>query len=330
MISNKIAISGACGFVGSNLFSALNSSKQYLAIGFGNYSRYYDVKLKENRVAALLENARDKILRWDLREGIPDLGSPPDIFIHLAAQPGVRESLRDPMAYEENNIRAFVHVLEYCRMNNVKHLIYASSSSVYGLSTCLPFSEDDPCDRPASFYGATKKSNELMAHSYASCFGLPCTGLRFFTVYGPWGRPDMAYFSFAKAIMDNKPITLHGGGEFSRDFTYIDDIVAGIVAVMKGGPPSPDVMGVPHKVYNLGNDRPEKVLTLVRYLEESLGKKAIVETSNLPLGDIAHTWANIDRMKKDFEWNPKVGLREGIERFATWFLDYHGYKKGGN
>ena len=185
MIFNKIVISGSSGFVGSKLLSQLNHLNGCFSKGFDNYSRYYDVKLKEDRVAALLENTRDKVLRWDLREGVPDLGSPPDIFIHLAAQPGVRESLRDPMAYEENNIRAFVHVLEYCRRNNVKHLIYASSSSVYGLSTRLPFSEDDPCDRPASFYGATKKSNELMAHSYASCFGLPCTGLRFFTVYGP-------------------------------------------------------------------------------------------------------------------------------------------------
>lgn len=326
----SVIVSGAFGFVGASLFSndyfCLNSAN----LAVDNLSEYYDVNLKYKRAIRLLGSFWNTAQRIDLREPFGNFGSsPPDIFIHLAAQPGVRESLRDPMAYEENNIKAFINVLEYCRKNKVKHLIYASSSSVYGQSTRLPFSEDDPCDRPASFYGATKKANELMAHSYASCFGLPCTGLRFFTVYGPWGRPDMAYFSFAKAIMEDKPITLHGGGEFSRDFTYIDDIVAGIIAVMNGGPPQPDSFGVPHRIYNLGNDHPEKVLTLVSYLEESLDKKAIVETSSLPLGDVPHTWANIDRMKNDFGWSPKVGLREGIDRFAKWFLEYHGYKKGG-
>ena len=327
----RIVISGAAGFIGSLLCSKINSYGSFQAMCFDNFSSYYDFRLKINRFNFFLESGQDNISfrKIDLCNNFYRENHDFDFFIHLAAQPGVRESLRDPMAYEENNIKAFVNVLEYCRHNKVKHLIYASSSSVYGQSTRLPFSEDDPCDRPASFYGATKKANELMAHSYASCFGLPCTGLRFFTVYGPWGRPDMAYFSFAKAIMEGKPITLHGGGEFSRDFTYIDDIVAGIMAVVNGGPPQPDSLGVPHRIYNLGNDHPEKVLTLVSYLEESLGKKAIVETSNLPLGDVPHTWANIDRMKKDFGWSPKVGLREGIDRFAKWFLEYHGYKKGG-
>ncbi len=327
----RIVISGAAGFIGSLLCSKINSYGSFQAMCFDNFSSYYDFRLKINRFNFFLESGQDNIFfrKIDLCNNFYRENHDFDFFIHLAAQPGVRESLRDPMAYEENNIKAFVNVLEYCRHNKVKHLIYASSSSVYGQSTRLPFSEDDPCDRPASFYGATKKANELMAHSYASCFGLPCTGLRFFTVYGPWGRPDMAYFSFAKAIMEGKPITLHGVGEFSRDFTYIDDIVAGIMAVVNGGPPQPDSLGVPHRIYNLGNDHPEKVLTLVSYLEESLGKKAIVETSNLPLGDVPHTWANIDRMKKDFGWSPKVGLREGIDRFAKWFLEYHGYKKGG-
>jgi UDP-glucuronate 4-epimerase len=326
----KIFVSGGAGFIGSLVLYKLFDGAQNHLEALDNFSSYYDSVLKAKRFDFFLEDQK-KVVFYKKNINDMHLGDLKDIdvFIHLAAQPGVRESLRDPMAYEENNIKAFVNVLEYCRHNKVKHLIYASSSSVYGQSTRLPFSEDDPCDRPASFYGATKKANELMAHSYASCFGLPCTGLRFFTVYGPWGRPDMAYFSFAKAIMEDKTITLHGGGQFSRDFTYIDDIVEGIIAVMNGGPPKPDSLGVPHRIYNLGNDHPEKVLTLVSYLEESLGKKAIIETSNLPLGDVPHTWANIDRMKKDFGWSPKVGLREGIDRFAKWFLDYHGYKKCG-
>ncbi len=325
----KISLTGAGGLIGSKLLQVIIDSSLFDVIGIDNFSMYYSVKLKEDRTEALLGKYKRVIHRIDLCDGVPEVGFPPDVFIHLAAQPGVRESLRDPLAYEQNNLRAFVNVLEYCRKNKVNHLIYASSSSVYGQSLQLPFSESDPSDRPASFYGATKKANELMAHSYSSCFGLPCTGLRFFTVYGPWGRPDMAYFSFAKAIMEGKPITLHGKGEFSRDFTYIDDIVAGIISVMKSGPPQTDSLGVPHRIYNLGNDHPEKVLTLVSCLEKSLGKKAMVETSNLPLGDVPHTWANIGLMQKDFGWRPKVDLHEGIDRFAKWFLEYHGYKKEG-
>ena len=331
----RILVTGAAGFIGSHLlktllesvlarfpFSPFSSISDDFVVGFDNYSSYYSPELKRSRVNALG-------LEQTIREGnlcmISENWNPVerfDVVVHLAAQPGVRESLRDPFAYQKKNIAGFLNVLEYCRDNKAGYLIYASSSSVYGLSDQMPFTENDPCDCPASFYGATKRANEMMAYSYSVCHGLPCTGLRFFTVYGPWGRPDMAYFGFADQIMHGDPISLYGKGELSRDFTFVDDIVRGILAVIQKGPPRKDPKGVPHRIYNLGNDKPEKVITLVNLLEAHLGRSANKVYTDLPKGDVPHTWANIDKMKSDFGWSPKVSLAEGIKRFSDWYLGF--------
>lgn len=332
----RILITGAAGFIGSSLlrtfknFISINLpkkpflSKSHFVCGVDNYSSYYLPQYKRARVQSL--GLADDIIEFDLCNVSLDRISIDgfDVVIHLAAQPGVRESLLDPFAYQKNNIEAFLNILEYCRKKKVSHLIYASSSSVYGQSDQMPFDETDPCDRPASFYGATKRANELMAHSYSACHGLPCTGLRFFTVYGPWGRPDMAYFGFAERIMKGEPISLHGDGELSRDFTFVDDIVEGILAVLHNGQPPPGPEGVRHRIYNLGNDKPEKVSTLVALLESNLGRSANKIYTQLPKGDVPHTWANINRMRSDLGWSPKISLTEGIKNFSEWFLDWSG------
>lgn len=324
----KILITGAAGFIGSTLIGkllgsgAVSVNNSPYVIGIDNYSSYYSPELKRSRVKFFhLENS---VVVGDLckSESLNLADQKFDVVVHLAAQPGVRESLSDPSTYQKNNIEAFLNVLEFCRSSEVGHLIYASSSSVYGQSEKMPFSEDDTCDRPASFYGATKRANELMAHSYSVCHGLPCTGLRFFTVYGPWGRPDMAYFGFADRIMRGDPISIHGNGQLSRDFTYVDDIVAGILAVIKKGPAKLDHKGVPHQIYNLGNDKPEKVGTLVDLLESSLGRVAKKVYTELPKGDVPHTWANINRMKEEFGWAPKISLAQGVMNFSKWYLDW--------
>jgi UDP-glucuronate 4-epimerase len=246
-----------------------------------------------------------------------------DVIVHLAAQAGVRHALADPFAYTQSNLVGHHNILELARhMKGLKHLIYASSSSVYGNDTKPPFSEEARADKPVSYYGATKRAGELMSHSYAELFGLNLTGLRFFTVYGPWGRPDMAYWLFTDAILKGKPLKLFGGGLLRRDFTWIDDIVAAVVR-MTETPFAREGTEAPHRLYNLGNSHPEDVLTLIRTIEQATGKKAIVEHAPGPAGDVKETYADVSRAARDFGFRPSTPLAEGIPRFVSWFRDYH-------
>jgi UDP-glucuronate 4-epimerase len=256
-----------------------------------------------------------------------------DCVVNLAAQAGVRYSLENPYAYTESNICGFLNILEACRVNYIKHLVYASSSSVYGLNKKTPFAVSDKTDCPASLYAATKKSNELMAHAYSHLYQLPVTGLRFFTVYGPWGRPDMAYFKFANAIIQNKPIEIYNKGNMKRDFTYIDDIIDGIVAALNRIPPEkpnfncqvpvPSQSSVPFALYNLGNNHPENLLFFIETLENALGRKAEKVSLGMQAGDLPVTAADIDDVRKDLRWEPKYSVTEGLKLFAEWFYTYY-------
>lgn len=259
---------------------------------------------------------------------------PFDVVVHLAAQAGVRYSLQNPHAYVEANLTGFLHILEGCRHQQVEHLVFASSSSVYGANTSMPFSVHQNVDHPVSLYGATKKANELMAHSYSHLYGLPCTGLRFFTVYGPWGRPDMALFLFTRAILAGKPIQVFNYGRMKRDFTYIDDIVEGVIRVMgkppeadprwSGDCPDPGSSCAPYRIYNIGNNKPEELLTFIEILEDCLGIRAQKELLPLQLGDVPATYADIEDLAAVFGFRPRTPLREGISRFVSWYRSYYG------
>ncbi|MBN1187805.1 MAG: NAD-dependent epimerase/dehydratase family protein, partial [Bacteroidales bacterium] len=257
-----------------------------------------------------------------------------DSVCNLAAQAGVRYSLTNPYAYIESNIVGFVNILESCRHNKIKHLVYASSSSVYGLNESIPFSEKDNVDHPISLYAASKKSNELMAHSYSHLFGLPTTGLRFFTVYGPWGRPDMALFIFTKAIMEGKTIQVFNNGEMERDFTYIDDIMEGIFRILTSEPPKdnkdwngkepdPSSSPAPYKIYNIGNSKPVKLMDFIHSIEENTGKKAIIEFMPMQAGDVRRTWANTNNLKRQHNYQPSTNIESGISRFISWYKKYY-------
>jgi UDP-glucuronate 4-epimerase len=322
----KILITGAAGFIG------YHSARRLLeagceVVGMDNLNDYYDIRLKEARLARLQALPCFSFLKLDLadRQGMADMfGSQAfDVVLHLGAQAGVRHSLNDPFAYADSNLTGTLTVLEGCRHNGIKHLVYASSSSVYGSNDKLPFSVEDRVDAPISLYAATKKADELMCHAYAHLYRFPITGLRFFTVYGPWGRPDMAYFKFADAIMNNRAIDVYNNGDMQRDFTYIDDIVDGIFsAVMQQ--PALSREGLSHRIYNLGHNHPEKLLDMIGLLEKYLGRKA--ETNLLPMqpGDVAATYADIDSAQRDLGFIPKTSLEEGLRKFADWFLqDWH-------
>lgn len=313
----KVVVTGAAGFIGFHVAQRL-AAAGHSVVGLDNFCPYYAVALKRDRVRELsrlgVRVVDQPVEHTDALRALLAEHQATHI-VHLAAQAGVRYSLKEPTAYLRSNVDGFVSVLEAVRSNPEIVTVWASSSSVYGSNKKLPFSEEDATDYQTNLYGATKKANEVMAHSYHHLFGLKLTGLRFFTVYGPWGRPDMAYFLFADKMVRGEPIDLYGGGVLRRDFTYIDDIVDGIVGAMN--------CPKPHAIYNLGNCHSESVQTLVSCLETSLGRTAIVRSAAQPTEDIMETWADIRRAKEDFGFQPKVSLSEGIERFAQWYRAYY-------
>jgi len=329
-----ILVTGAAGFIGFHLANRL-LNQGYSVTGIDNLNPYYDVALKEARLALLLKKGL-RFIRADIadRERIEKLFREEqfDIVVNLAAQAGVRYSLHNPHAYVESNVSGFLNVLEGCRHQKVKHLVFASSSSVYGANTKTPFSVHHNVDHPVSLYAATKKANELMAHSYASLYRLPCTGLRFFTVYGPWGRPDMACFIFTKAILEGKPINVFNHGKMQRDFTYIDDIIEGMANIMEkipepnpqwsGNAPDPSSSYAPYKLYNIGNNNPVELMRFIEILENNLGKKA--EKNMLPLqaGDVLSTFADTDDLSSDIGFTPSTPIETGIKKFVEWYKAY--------
>lgn len=310
----KILVTGAAGFIGMHLSLALQK-RGNLVFGYDNFNDYYSVELKKKR-SHLLQQQGIEILSADLCDpkalaACIDKHSITHV-VHLAAQAGVRHSLLHPEEYVASNLSGFVHLLETLKTRPSIRCVFASSSSVYGLNTHVPFAETDPTDRPASFYGATKKSNELIAHAYHHTFNIPLIGLRFFTVYGPWGRPDMAYFSFTRAICEGAPITLYGNGEVQRDFTYIDDIIKGIISALDHS--------IPFDIINLGNHQPETVNRLVDILESLLNKKAIRRFAPLPAGDVPITYADLTKSKRLLNYHPSIDLETGLRHFTTWYV----------
>ena len=331
----KVLVTGSAGFIGSALTLRLLARGDSV-IGIDNHNDYYDPALKEARLARHADHPNYTHIRMSLedREGIKELFAThkPERVVNLGAQAGVRYSLENPLAYIDSNLVGFGHILEGCRHNNVEHLVYASSSSVYGSNTKMPFSVEDNVNHPVSLYAATKKANELMAHTYSHLYKLPTTGLRFFTVYGPWDRPDMALQKFAKAIMAGKPIQLYNYGNHRRDFTYIDDIVEGIIRVLdKPAQPNQDWQSdkpdsgssnAPWRVYNIGSNNPVELNTYVAELEKALGKKAQKELLPLQPGDVPDTFADVDALVNDFDYKPTTKVAQGIAKFAEWFKEY--------
>lgn len=320
-------ITGGAGFIGFFLSKAL-LKKGARVIGFDNMNAYYEVSLKEDRLAILKKEEGYTFIKGDLadKEGLQTLFQRyrPEIVVNLGAQAGVRYSIDHPDAYMESNIMGFFQLLEACRAFPVEHLVYASSSSVYGANDKIPFSTKDQVDQPVSLYAATKKSNELLAYAYSKLYHIPTTGLRFFTVYGPFGRPDMAYFKFARKIMEDQPIQIYNYGEMYRDFTYIDDIVTGVENLLCN-PPALDAKGAAYKIYNIGNNKPEKLLDYIEILEKCLGKEAKKEYLPMQPGDVPRTYADITELMEDFHFKPSTTIEEGLSRFAEWFKEYYHY-----
>ena len=316
-----ILLTGVAGFIGAHVAEALLARGEDV-IGFDNLNAYYTPKLKRDRLDQLSDYKTFEFHEVDvssLETMQAALGDrKPTRIVHLAAQAGVRYSIENPAAYVNANLQGHFALLELARQLEVENTVYASSSSIYGGNTKIPFAETDQTDDPVSFYGATKKSDELMAQSYARLHGLSLTGLRFFTVYGPWGRPDMAYWIFAEKILKGEPIQVFNHGKMSRDFTYIDDIVAGTVAALDR-PASGLNLAVPHRIYNLGNDHPEQLMDLIRYTEQGIGREAEKIYKPMQPGDLEKTWADIDRARAELDFAPKIGLKEGLEQFADWF-----------
>lgn len=334
---SKILITGAAGFIGYHLATRLLGRNDEV-VGLDNLNDYYDVNLKLARLKQVAMNPNFKPVRIDLadRDAMKRLFEEEkfDLVVNLAAQAGVRYSLINPYSYIDSNVSGFLNILEGCRQNNVKHLVFASSSSVYGANTKMPFSVHDNVDHPVSLYAATKKANELMAHTYASLYNIPCTGLRFFTVYGPWGRPDMALFLFTKAILENKPIDVFNYGKMQRDFTYIDDIVEGVVRVMdrvaspnpvwSGNAPDSATSYAPYKLYNIGNNNPVELMHYIEVLEQCLNKKAEKNLLPIQAGDVPATYADVDDLIKDVGFKPSTSIEEGIKKFVEWYRSYYG------
>ncbi|HTY03078.1 MAG TPA: NAD-dependent epimerase [Rhodocyclaceae bacterium] len=321
----KVLVTGAAGFIGMYVAERL-LARGDTVVGIDNLNDYYDVALKEARLARLKPNPAFRFVRLDLadREGMAALfaSERPDAVVHLAAQAGVRHSLKNPLAYADANLLGFVNVIEGCRQSGVRHLVYASSSSVYGGNTKVPFAEDDNVDHPVSLYAATKKANELMAYSYSHLYGIPSTGLRFFTVYGPWGRPDMAYFSFTQKILAGQPIEVFNHGRMQRDFTYIDDIAEGVVRVLDK-PPAAVGGEPPHVLFNIGNHQPVALMDFIRILEEALGRKAVCNFLPMQDGDVPVTYAETARLRTAVGFAPATPLAEGIARFVAWYRDWY-------
>ncbi len=333
---SKILVTGCAGFIGFHLCRRL-LALGYDVWGLDNLSDYYDPTLKIARLSQISDHPQFRFVRIDLveRQEVAQLFATErfEVVAHMAAQVGVRHSLKDPYAYVDSNLVGFAHVLEGCRHVGVRHLVFASSSSVYGANTRMPFSEHHSADHPVSLYAATKRANELMAHAYAHLYQLPATGLRFFTVYGPWGRPDMALFLFTKAILNGEPIEVFNEGRIQRDFTYIDDIIEGIVRTIGQIPqpnpewdshhPDPASSSAPFRLYNLGNHQPVELLSLIRILESKLGKKAKLNLMPLQPGDVLTTYANVDDLARDMHFRPQTRLETGIERFVEWYRSYY-------
>jgi UDP-glucuronate 4-epimerase len=334
---NNVLVTGAAGFIGFHLANRL-AAEGYAVTGIDNLSPYYDVSLKRSRLKILDKYENFIFKQLDLAQGDPlnNLfdSAQFDVVVNLAAQAGVRYSLKNPHAYVNSNLVGFTNVLECCRHSDVKHLVFASSSSVYGANTNMPFSVHHNVDHPVSLYAATKKANELMAHTYSHLYNLPCTGLRFFTVYGPWGRPDMALFLFTKAILEGKPIAVFNHGRMRRDFTYIDDIIEGVVRVMgkipvadpkwHGDSPDPGSSYTCYKIYNIGNNNPVQLDHFIELIEKALGKTAEKEFMDLQPGDVPATYADVDDLVNDVGFKPATLLEDGIRRFVEWYKDYYG------
>ncbi len=347
----KILVTGTAGFIGFHLANRL-LSEGHEVIGLDSINDYYDVRLKfarlheagisekeieYNKLVTSKKFNKYRFIKLNLgdRENIMALFESEkfDRVCNLAAQAGVRYSLTNPYAYIDSNIVGFIHILEACRHNQIRHLVYASSSSVYGLNEKIPFSEKDNVDHPISLYAATKKSNELMAHTYSYLYNLPTTGLRFFTVYGPWGRPDMALFIFTKAILEGKPIQVFNNGEMERDFTYVDDIVEGIFRILmkepeananwSGTEPDPSSSPAPYRIFNIGNSKPVKLMDFIRAIEHETGKKAIVEMMPMQPGDVRRTWADVEDLINHVNYKPQTFIQEGIHAFMNWYLQVY-------
>lgn len=335
----KVLVTGSAGFIGSALSIKL-LNRGDVVVGIDNHNNYYDPKLKEARLARHHEHINYTHIRMSIenREVMAQLFDDEkfDGVVNLAAQAGVRYSIENPLAYIGTNLVGFSHVLEGCRQNKVGHLVYASSSSIYGLNTKQPFSTHDSANHPISLYAATKKANELMAHTYSHLYNLPTTGLRFFTVYGPYDRPDMALQKFTRAIMNDEPITVFNFGKHRRDFTYIDDIVEGIVRVLDkpatpnfnwdSNNPDPSSSIAPYKVYNIGNNSPVELMNYIKALESSLGKKAEKELLPLQPGDVLDTYADVDDLVKEFDYKPSMSVKQGVKNFADWYMKYNKIK----
>jgi len=333
---SKILVTGAAGFIGSHLSIRLLARGDEV-VGLDNLNDYYEVSLKEARLARFDEHENFRLVKMNLsdRAGMEMLFAEEkfDKVVNLAAQPGVRYSIDNPHVYIDSNIVGFTNILEGCRHNKVKHLVYASSSSVYGANETMPFSVHDNVDHPLSLYAASKKANELMAHTYSNLFSLPTTGLRFFTVYGPWGRPDMAPFLFAKAILEGKPIDVFNYGKMCRDFTYVDDIVEGVIRVLdntatvnlewSGKNPDPGTSKAPWKVYNIGNASPVELMDFIGAIEKALGIEAKKNFLPLQDGDVPATFANVEDLVRDVGYKPNTQIEEGVAGFVAWYLDYY-------
>ena len=332
----KILITGAAGFIGHNLSKRLLEDGRTV-VGLDNLNDYYDPNLKRARLAELLEFERFNHADFDMADrGLMEklfAEEQFDAVVNLAAQAGVRYSLINPHSYVDTNLVGFVNILEGCRQTKVKHLLYASSSSVYGANTAMPFSVHDNVDHPVSLYAASKKANELMAHSYSHLYNIPCTGLRFFTVYGPWGRPDMALFLFTKAILEDRPIDIFNNGNMERDFTYIDDIVEGVFRLIGHVPqPNPDWSGAqpdpassycPWRVFNIGNNAKERLMRYIEVLEDCLGKKAKKNFLPMQDGDVPATYANVDDLVREIDFKPQTTIEDGIKNFVDWYRGYY-------
>ncbi len=333
---NRVLVTGAAGFIGFHLAKRL-LQQGCRVTGIDNLNSYYDVNLKKDRLKQLEEKTKFKFVKVDLadQDGMASVfrSDSFDVVVNLAAQAGVRYSLENPQAYIDANIVGFTNILENCRHSKVKHLVYASSSSVYGANTRMPFSIHDNIDHPVSLYAASKKANELMAHTYSHLYELPSTGLRFFTVYGPWGRPDMALFLFTRAILADKPIQVFNHGKMQRDFTFIDDIIEGVVRVMghlpkpnpewHGDQPDPGTSYAPYKIYNIGNNQPIELTQFISEIENALGKKAQKVYLDLQPGDVPATYADVDDLMKDVGFKPATPIRDGIQRFVDWYREYY-------
>jgi UDP-glucuronate 4-epimerase len=337
MKDQTVLVTGAAGFIGFHVAQRLLSSG-LTVVGLDSVNNYYDPALKDARLDVLKSQPKFTFVKSDLadREALKALFAKyrfPAV-VHLAAQAGVRYSMENPHAYTDANIEGFLNVLEGCRHHGCAHLLFASSSSVYGANTKLPFSVRDNVDHPISLYAASKKANELMAHAYSHLYRIPATGLRFFTVYGPWGRPDMAMFIFAKAISEGRPIRLFNHGNMRRDFTYVDDIVEAIARLIdrppqgnpswSGADPDPASSAAPWKIYNIGNNRPEELMNVVELLEKEFGRPAIKEMLPMQPGDVPATYADIEDLERDIGFKPSTTIKEGIARFSKWFREYHG------